>query len=92
MFRNWRLVWLLLAVCLLIGFIAVAYPMYVIRPFRAQGAGELTAALEVRRCGRGRRVCPCDLEKLAESSAPRGGSGHDRDDGHFCGAQSHKHL
>ena len=35
--------------CLAIGLICVAYPIYVIRPFRHQGAGELAAALAVTR-------------------------------------------
>ncbi len=36
---------LLLCACLLVSLICVAYPVYVIRPFRAQGVGELAAAL-----------------------------------------------
>jgi len=40
---------LVLATCLLASLIAVVYPIYVIRPFRAQGARELTAALVVMR-------------------------------------------
>jgi amino acid transporter len=40
---------LLLAACFAISLIAVAYPMYVIRPFRAQGARELAAALVILR-------------------------------------------
>jgi hypothetical protein len=51
MFRNRRFVWVLLVISLLIAAAAVAYPMYVIRPFRAQGAAELAAALHVRRWG-----------------------------------------
>ena len=51
MLRKRVVAWALLAVCLMVGVIAVAYPMYVIRPFRAQGAAELVAALEVRRWG-----------------------------------------
>jgi hypothetical protein len=43
--------WALLALCLATAFVAIAYPMYVLRPFRAQGAAELAAALEVRRWG-----------------------------------------
>ena len=43
--------WALLALCLVTAFVAVAYPMYVIRPFRAQGAAELAAALKVRHWG-----------------------------------------
>ncbi len=34
-----------------VAFGCVAYPMYVIRPFRAQGATELAVALEVRAWG-----------------------------------------
>jgi hypothetical protein len=38
----------LLAICIVIAFFALAYPVYVIRPFRAQEAGELALALAVR--------------------------------------------
>jgi hypothetical protein len=42
--------WLLiLLACLTVSLICVGYPMYVIRPFRAQGARELAAALVVSR-------------------------------------------
>jgi hypothetical protein len=41
-------VWIVLA-CLLAGLFCAAYPMYVIRPFRAQGPDELAAALVVLR-------------------------------------------
>jgi hypothetical protein len=51
MFVNRRLAWALLATCALSAFTAFAYPMYVIRPFRAQGPGELAAALVLRRWG-----------------------------------------
>jgi Protein of unknown function (DUF3179) len=40
---------LLLAACLAVSLICVVYPIYVIRPFRAQGARELMVALEVSR-------------------------------------------
>jgi hypothetical protein len=40
---------LILAACLLGSFVCVAYPMYVIRPFRAQGPRELALALEIIR-------------------------------------------
>jgi hypothetical protein len=40
---------LILIVCLLASLAALLYPMMVIRPFRAQGAGELAAALIVLR-------------------------------------------
>jgi len=39
----------ILAACLAISAMAVMYPIYVIRPFRAQGPGELAAALVVVR-------------------------------------------
>lgn len=38
-----------LAVCVLISFAVLAYPMYIIRPFRYQGARELAAALALLR-------------------------------------------
>lgn len=38
----------LLASCIVVAFVVLAYPIYVIRPFRAQEAGELTLALAVR--------------------------------------------
>jgi uncharacterized metal-binding protein len=40
---------LILFACLGISLVCVAYPIYVIRPFRAQGAGELAVALAVSR-------------------------------------------
>ena len=40
---------ILLLVCLVLSIACVAYPIYVIRPFRAQGAGELAVALVVSR-------------------------------------------
>jgi len=40
---------LVLLVCLAASLVSVGYPMYVIRPFRAQGAQELAAALVVSR-------------------------------------------
>ena len=40
---------LVLLACLAVSVAAVAYPLYVIRPFRAQGVRELTAALVVAR-------------------------------------------
>jgi Protein of unknown function (DUF3179) len=43
---RWTLV---LLVCLAVSLACVIYPIYVIRPFRAQGARELTAALAVFR-------------------------------------------
>ena len=39
----------ILLACLAVSLICVAYPIYVIRPFRHQGAGELAAALAVTR-------------------------------------------
>jgi hypothetical protein len=46
MSRRW--IFLLLA-CLAVSLVLVAYPLYVIRPFRAQGARELMVALAVSR-------------------------------------------
>jgi Protein of unknown function (DUF3179) len=46
MSRRW--IFLLLA-CLAVSLVLVAYPLYVIRPFRAQGARELMAALALSR-------------------------------------------
>jgi Protein of unknown function (DUF3179) len=43
---GWRFI-LVLLVCLAVSLFAVVYPMYVIRPFRTQGARELAAALVV---------------------------------------------
>ncbi len=40
-----------LAVMTAVAFGCVAYPMYVIRPFRAQGSTELAVALVVRAWG-----------------------------------------
>ncbi len=37
--------------CLAVSLVSVAYPIYVIRPFRAQGSRELMAALAVSRFG-----------------------------------------
>src|ERR1700723_196312 len=45
---RWRFILVLLA-CLALSLIAVVYPIYVIRPFRTQGARELAAALVVMR-------------------------------------------
>ncbi len=42
---------LVLWVCLAVSLAAVVYPIYVIRPFRAQGPRELAAALLVMRFG-----------------------------------------
>jgi hypothetical protein len=47
--RTWWI--LVLLACLAVSLVSVAYPMYVIRPFRAQGARELAAALMVTRYG-----------------------------------------
>ena len=40
---------LVLLVCLAVSLVSVVYPIYVIRPFRAQGARELAVALVVMR-------------------------------------------
>jgi Protein of unknown function (DUF3179) len=47
--RTWWI--LVLLACLAVSLVSVAYPMYVIRPFRAQGTRELAAALMVTRYG-----------------------------------------
>ena len=45
-----RIPWILmLVVCLAVSLLCVVYPIYVIRPFRSQGARELAAALVVMR-------------------------------------------
>jgi hypothetical protein len=50
--RSDRTRWIVVLVaCLAVSLVAVAYPLYVIRPFRAQGARELMAALVVSRFG-----------------------------------------
>ncbi len=41
------LLWL--TICVLLSFLVLAYPLYVIRPFRYQGRGELALALTVMR-------------------------------------------
>lgn len=49
---NHKLPWtflLLLAVCVIAALFCAAYPLYVIRPFRAQGREELALALQVMR-------------------------------------------
>src|SRR5581483_6243199 len=40
-----------LALCVLISLAVLAYPLYVLRPFRPQGSRELTAALALMRFG-----------------------------------------
>src|SRR4051794_25195194 len=50
MLGSRRLWWLLLTFAV-VAFLAFAYPMYVIRPFRAQGSRELALALAVRKWG-----------------------------------------
>jgi hypothetical protein len=47
MSRAWA--WGVLAVAFVVAGVTVAYPIYVIRPFRAQGAEELQLALAVTR-------------------------------------------
>jgi len=48
MLQNRKFIWSLLAAGAALAFFVAAYPMYVIRPFRAQGANELDAALLVK--------------------------------------------
>ena len=59
---RWRLI---LAACLLVSFACLAYPLYVIRPFRHQGTRELAAALWLTRW----RVWPTVLCSLAAVAA-----------------------
>jgi hypothetical protein len=47
--RTRRMFARVLLACLAVSLICVAYPLYVIRPFRAQGARELAAALMIER-------------------------------------------
>ena len=49
MLRSRGTLVLILLACLAVSLVAVGYPMYVIRPFRAQGARELAMALVVSR-------------------------------------------
>ena len=61
---RWRFVLVLLA-CLVVSLICVAYPIYVIRPFRTQGANELAAALVVARFQRLMTVISAGVALLA---------------------------
>jgi hypothetical protein len=47
--RTGRMFAVVLLACLAVSLFVVGYPMYVIRPFRAQGASELAVALVVAR-------------------------------------------
>jgi hypothetical protein len=58
--RDW---WIVLAILALVAFVSLALPIYVIRPFRPQGATELAVALVVRRWGPGIAVL-CALAAL----------------------------
>lgn len=46
---RWTAFTVVLGACLLVSLVSVGLPIYVIRPFRAQGARELAAALVVAR-------------------------------------------
>ncbi len=59
-----RTEWLILGALLVTAFLCSAYPMYVIRPFRAQQATELSIALVVKRWGPGLAIV-CSLTSLA---------------------------
>jgi hypothetical protein len=48
---NRNFAWTLLRLCAALAFTVLAYPLYVIRPFRAQGPGELAAALAIHQWG-----------------------------------------
>lgn len=45
---NRLMMWPVLGLCVAIAFFVFAYPMYVIRPFRAQGENELALALLIK--------------------------------------------
>ena len=45
--KNARTYWLLILGCIALSVFCLAYPIYVIRPFRPQGPGELALALFV---------------------------------------------
>src|SRR5690349_1451181 len=47
--RSWRNPLILLVTCFVGCLVLLAYPLYVIRPFRYQGATELSVALEMMR-------------------------------------------
>ena len=47
--RQKTLAWAALVLSFLVALFCVAFPLYVIRPFRSQGARELAGALEVTR-------------------------------------------
>jgi hypothetical protein len=59
------MMWLALAGLCLAAFLCFAFPMYVIRPFRAQGATELAIALVVRRWGPGLAIVCAALSLIA---------------------------
>ncbi len=46
---RWTAFTVVLGACLLVSLVCVGFPIYVIRPFRAQGARELAVALVVAR-------------------------------------------
>ena len=48
MFNSNRTLWLTLGILVALVLFVAAYPMYVIRPFRAQGATELAIAMTVK--------------------------------------------
>lgn len=45
----WRNPFISLSICFVLSFLLLAYPIYVIRPFRHQGVTELSVALQVMR-------------------------------------------
>ncbi len=59
-----RSCWIGLAAAAVLSFASFAVPMYVIRPFRAQGSSELEVALAVRRWGPA-LAAVCALASLA---------------------------
>jgi hypothetical protein len=70
MLRSRWIFGLILLACLAVSLVCVGYPMYVIRPFRPQGARELAAALVVARY-RGIATVISTLAALAALAAYR---------------------
>ena len=48
MLLSRKVSWVLLLLCAAVALVVLAYPLYVIRPFRAQGSTELQVALAVK--------------------------------------------
>ncbi len=67
--------WLAVAGLCLVAFLCLAFPMYVIRPFRAQGATELAWALMVRRWGPALAILCAAISLVAVVSLWRNAAG-----------------